>query len=40
MFEFILVYVLEVAAGVAVGIGIYTVLQAAADWFINKIRGF
>lgn len=39
MFEYILAYVLQVAAGVAVGICLYAVIQAAADWFVNKIMG-
>lgn len=32
-------YVLEVAAGVAIGIGIYAAAQFITNWFFDKIRG-
>ena len=33
-------YIMEVAAGVAVGIAIYGIGQLIADHIIDKIRGF
>lgn len=39
MFEYILAYILQVAAGVAIGLGVFVGVQYFFDWLINKTRG-